>query len=98
MSIKHHFHGCQKRRWYVLRLLSSAISSTWLYLFLCVCVSVVTADHCDQLMEVKVLCECVCIGLGLVEKVRERGGVLCMHNENCTENNAECLLIYQAVL
>ena len=21
MSIKHHFHGCQKRRWYVLRLL-----------------------------------------------------------------------------
>jgi len=34
MSIKHHFHGCQKRRWYVLRLLSGAISSTWLYLFL----------------------------------------------------------------
>jgi len=33
MSIKHHFHGCQKRRWYVLRLLSGAISSTWLYLF-----------------------------------------------------------------
>ena len=34
MSIKHHFHGCQKRRWYVLRLLSGAISSTWLYLYL----------------------------------------------------------------
>ena len=33
MSIKHHFHGCQKRRWYVLLLLSGAISSTWLYLF-----------------------------------------------------------------
>ena len=33
MSIKHHFHGCQKRHWYVLRLLSGAISSTWLYLF-----------------------------------------------------------------
>ena len=33
MSIKHHFHGCQKRRWYVLRLLSGAISSTWLYPF-----------------------------------------------------------------
>ena len=31
MSIKHHFHGCQKRRWYVLRLLSGAISSTRLY-------------------------------------------------------------------
>jgi len=31
MSIKHHFHGCQKRRWYVLRLLSGAISSTWLF-------------------------------------------------------------------
>ena len=33
MSIKHHFHGCQKRRWYVLRLLSGAISNTRLYLF-----------------------------------------------------------------
>ena len=33
MSIQHHFHGCQKRRWYVLRLLSGAISSTWLYFF-----------------------------------------------------------------
>jgi len=31
MSIKHHFHGCQKRRWYMLRLLSGAISSTWLF-------------------------------------------------------------------